>query len=578
MHVVKSRWLALAAICLSLSLVSGCQIDGGGVSSGGDLRYVKLSPDLNLHAAPEGYVYELWILRFAFEIIEDGDTVIVIPQVGEPASVARFNWDPYLYAATDVNGDYMPLTLPDGMEVPNLDLNSFFAAQTNGNVTTVAFLSIEPENDPTPSIPNGPTLTAINLNPESKQGVMLNSWELVPFFGLPVPNGTYTLLSQSNKKGTPAANWRDNETEGYGIWFANPRLEDNTTLDSVNAWDAYSRLFVPTNSDAYTYVVWIHKTHPESSFSNFGRVLENREPDFEIRDGFPSHSPGRYGPSQTINRQDPDPDLPGVQLGSDPVIIDNQVVGYRYIINHPGTPTANPPVAPHVDTCIIRIDHPELTRCASDTFQVLDYDTVNVLPKAFRITNGDTSMGPTLATLLDISDVERLNEVTQGNGFIFLGWEYEAWVLFTQESGIPPLSLGRFKSPNAQDSENPYTFTDQRYDRNFHYPGEDFLQGIQSHHPSLTGPLDVIYDPRVEKLWITIEPDDDYLGQNLDWAPDEPNSQLIILSAYLPNQIDTVQSAQFPMVYRDLNPSPTGLNNGNFFPRVTVQFLPEPVE
>lgn len=569
MHVVKSRWLALAAICLSLTFVSGCQIDSSGPGSGGDLRYVKIAPDLNLHSAPEGYVYELWILSATVRIIEDGDSIIVIPEIGDPAPVTRFKWDPYLYAATDMNGEFLPITTEHGMEVTQLDLNPYFTAPSDVDLTTVAFLTIEPENDPTPNIPNGPTLAANQLNPESKLGLLLNSWELVPVFGLPVPNGSYTLLSQSNKKGTPGANWRDNESEGYGLWFANPRLEDNTTLDSLNCWDAYSKLFVPTNSDAFTYVVWIHKTHPESSFSNFGRVLENREPDFEIRDGFPSHAPGRFGPSQTINRPDPLPDLPGVQLGTDPVLENNIVVGYRYIVT---TATGG------TDTCIIRIDEPSLTRCASDTFAVLDFDTVNVLPKAYRITNGDTTMGPTLATLLDVSDVQRLNELTQGNGFIFLGWEYEAWIIFTQESGIPPLSLGRFKSPNAQDSENPYTYTDQRYDRNFHYPGEDLLQGLSSHDPSLTGPLDLIHDPRVEKLWITIEPDDDYFGQNLDWAVDDPNSQLIILSAYLPDQIDTVQSMQFPMIYRDLNPSPTGLNNGNFFPRVTVQFLPAPVE
>lgn len=568
MQVVKSRWLALVAICLSLTLVSGCQIDSS-TGAAGNLEYVKIMPDFNLHAQPEGYIYELWIMTFDQEIIQDGDSVIVIVEPGTPASVARFKWDPYLYAASDASGEFLPLTLSQGMKVP-FDPNPYFESEV-----IVGFLTLERENDNN-SLPEGPNILVARLNQNSGIGSLVNPFAILTEpprqdgtggFGQPAPVTSYTLLSQSNKKGTPNANWRDNETEGYGIWFANPRLEDNTTLDSVNCWDAYSKLFVPTNSDAYTYVVWIHKTHPESSFSNFGRVLENREPDFEIRDGFPSHAPGRFGPSQTINRPDPLPDLPGVQLGTDPVLENNVIVGYRYIVT-----TA----AGGTDTCIIRIDDPTLTRCASDTFAVLDFDTVNVLPKAYRITNGDTTMGPTLGSLLDVSDPVALNEATFGNAFIFLGWEYQAWLVFTAESGIPPLSLGRFKSANNFDTENPFTFTDSRYDRNFHYPGEDLLQNLASHHPSLTGPLDVIYDPRVEKIWITVEPDHDYNGLNLDWAPDEPNTQFIYLSGYLPNSIDTVQATRFPLVYRDLNPSPTGLNNGNAFPRMTVEFLSAP--
>jgi hypothetical protein len=304
-------------------------------------------------------------------------------------------------------------------------------------------------------------------------------------------------------------------------------------------------------------------------------VLLNREPDFDYTDGVITHPDGRFGPSEPINRPDPLLPLPGVQLGTDPVVINGVTVGYRYIVSHPGTPTANPPVPPHVDTCIVRIDDPSLTRCNRDTFSVLQFDDVDVLAKIYRNSIGDTSMGTSLGSTIDLGDPEALGRLPNGAGFLFFGYEYEAWLIFTDASGIPPMSLGRFKSPTDIDAGNPYTFTDSRYDRNFQVPGEDFLQNLSSHHPSLSSPLNVIDDPRVEKLWITIEPDDDF---GFDWAPDEPNTQLIYLSAYIPKSLDSTQSASIPLVHRDQNPGPSGLNEGNFFPTVTVQFLPEPAE
>lgn len=583
MHVLKFRWLALAAICLFLTIASGCQIDSSTGSSSGELTYVKVSPDVKLHAEPEGYIYELWIFSIAFE----NDT---IPVFGQPEPLVRFKWDPYLYAASDEDGNFLPLTTATGMELDS-SVSKHFA---NLQGTAIAMLTLEPIDDPLPLVQNGPSLMALNVNPQSFTTTMINPYELLTFFQIPPPSGSYRLLSQSNKKGTSNPDWRDNETEGYGIWFANPRLEDNTTLDTANGWRAHSKTVVPTVGDAYLYTVWIHMVHPESSFSNFGRVLANREPDFEFRDGNPSHATGRYGPSELINRPNPQPDIPGVQLGTDPVVVNGQTIGYRYIYTYPG----DAPGAPtRTDTCIIRVDDPTLTRCNADrkrivdttfvdtvriidtsfidTFPVASFDVIDTLPKAFRITNGDTSMGPTLAGLLDIGDPEALARIPNGAGPLFFGWEYEAWLVFTDESGIPPMSLGRFKSPIGADSENPYTYTDSRFDRNFMYPGEDFLQNLSSHHPSLTGPLDVIHDPRVEKIWVTIEPDDDF---GFDWAPEAPNTQFIYLSGFLPKDIDTVQSSQFPLVHRDLNPSPNGLNEGNFFPTVTVQFLPAPQE
>ncbi|HWO58386.1 MAG TPA: hypothetical protein VNN55_12580 [bacterium] len=554
MHVVKSRWLALAVLCLSLVYFAGCQIDGS-TGTTGALTHVRVSPDLNLHAAPEGYMYQLWLVTFQ---INEVDTSVT-PE--EPVSLARFRWDPYLYAASDENGEFLPLTTGNGMPI-GFDVTPYLQG-----INPVAFITLEPINDPHPDAPDGPFHLVFNINPQSGRAVLINPFALVPLLTQTPPIVSFNLISQSNKKGIPGAQWRDNETEGQGIWFANPRLEDETTLDSAGGWDAYIKTFVPPSGGAYNYVVWIGRAHPESSFSNFGLVMPQREPDFEFRDGNPSHAPGKYGPD------DPIPLAPGVihqgvELGEDPVIIDGEVVGYRYIINNPLTQIT--------DTCVIRIDDPSLTRCNRDTFQVLSFDEQSVLPRAFRITNGDTIMGPTMSGVLDLSDPDALNEILEGNAFIFAGWEYEAWLVFTKASGIPPISLGRFKGPLGADSKNPYTFTDDRFDRNFMFPGEDFLHDLPY---GLQAPLDVLESPVVEKLWITIEPDDDFMGAiNFDWAPDEPNTQLIYMSAFFPDDLDTVGTTLVPMIYRDLNPTPTGLNEGNFFPTVTVQFLPPPAE
>lgn len=556
MHVVKSRWFAPAAICLALALFAGCQIDSP-TGTVGELRYVKISPDLRLHAAPEGYIYELWVMAIDISF-EDS---IPMPVIGDPISVARFQWDPYLYAATDEGGNFIPLTIGSGM--PLSDPPAVAGVFQSAN--PVAFLTIEPASEPEPlkAVPSGPNLLVFNLNSQSFSAVLINPWELLSLFGSPPPVTSFNLISQSNKKGVPNADWRDRQTEGQGIWFAVPRLDETTVIDEEHGWDTYSTVFnPPAPDDPYRYTVWIHRDRPESSFSNFGQAMLDREPDYETLDGVVIHAPGRYGPSDPIPRTDPPrPPLPGVQLGTDPVMENGVVVGYRYVVNRG--------IAGLEDTCILRIDDPSLSRCNRDTHESLNFTDTSFLPYTFRLSTGDTTVATTLGSLLDLSDMDALNEATFGNGFIFLGWEYEAWLVFTEASGIPPLSLGRFKSPRGRDSQDAFTFTDGRFDRNFAFPGEDFVQNLSQHHPSLSSPLDVISDPRVEKLWITIEPDDDF---GFDWAPDEPNTQLIYLSSYIPKVLGDSASTQIRMIHRDINPSPTGLNNGNAFPRVTVQF------
>ncbi len=586
MRVWKSRWPALIALCLVAFVAVGCQIDGStGVTS--DLRYVKVSPDLNLHAEPDGYIYELWILAID---VPEGDSVAVF---GDPVPLVKFKWDPYLYAASDAQGNFLPLTIGNGMKLPDdVDANSFFASERS---TVIGYITLEPINDPLPLVPDGPSILALNINPLSHIGTLVHPFALIEFFGIR-PAASYRLLSQSNKLGVPGANWRDNETEGQGIWFANPRLADSIAVDSADSWKTYIHTAVPDSGTAYSYTVWIDSVSPESSFSNFGLVLAGREPDFEFRNGIPTHDQNRYGPSDPIVREPSDPVIPGVSLGTDPIVIDGKIVGYRYIAAKTNGDTLPIPGGHLVyDTCYLRIDDPTLTRCNSDrkvvvdtitedpllvdtsimdTFPVENFEEFSILPTTQRITNGDTTVATSLVGLLDLADPFALAGLPNGSGFLFVGWEYEAWLVFTKESGIPPMSLGRFKSPRGLDSENPYTNA-ANYERHFNFPGEDFVQNLSSHDPALTSPLDVIRDPRVEKLWITIEPDDDF---GYDWAPDEPNTQLIYLSSFLPNDYDTLQSMQFPMVLRDLNPSPTGLNEGNFFPVVTVQLLPAPAE
>lgn len=570
MHVVKSRWLALTAICLALTFISGCQINGS-TGSTGDLTHVRVKPDLNLHAAPVGSIYELWAMGFDVNVDEDSNFT---PRLTGPYSVARFKWDPYLYAASDANDEFLPLTLESGMPlVDSFPVDSVFASQT-----PIAFITIEPAGESGDQLraPSGPILLAFYLNAQSHLGVLISPFVILESGGRPA--ASYSLLSQSDKTSVPGARWRDNETEGQGIWFVNPRLGDKTVVDTIDVWDTYVQTFVPDTADPYKYVVWIHQVYPESSFSNFGLVMPDREPDFEFRDGRTDHAPGKYGPSDLIPGQPP---IEGVQLGSDPVVIEGQTVGYRYITKDGGNP-------PRIDTCIVRVDNPALTRCNRDSildpndprdfkFDSLEFEETSELLTSYRTTGGDsTRMGSSLAGVIDLSDLEALNRATLGSAFLFIGWEYEAWLVFTKESGIAPMSLGRFKSPNARDSKDPYTIAGT-YDRNFHFPGEDFLVNLSQHDPSLTGPLNVVNDLKPEKLWITIEPDDDF---GFDPAPDDPNTQLIYLSAFLPNDLDTntARAAYFPMIYRDINPGPSSLNEGNFFPTVKVEFLPDPVE
>ncbi len=555
-----SRVSIVVVLCLLAVHLAGCVVDSGSKSSG-ELSYVKIQPDYRLEPAPEGYIYELWLTTFGVNIIRDtihvGDTIIVRDSaeifIDTTFSIVRFQWDPYLYAATDEQGNFIPLSSGDGMNLGR-DLAPYFSAQT-----TVGFITIEPINDPLPQVPSFPMLVAINLNPLSHSGTLINPFAIAAFFGGGPPNASFELLSQSNKKGIPSSRWRDDNTEGYGIWFADPSVAQNVIVDTAGGYLAYSTLITPPTGIPYAYTVWkkLNPAFPESSFTNFGRVLANREPDLLFSDNFPLHQDTtKFGPGGDPRDGNPPP----IHLSDNPVIENGVTIGYRYV-----SPD-------RLDTCVLRTDNVALTHCNRDTISppVIPFGAPDTTVRSFSYTTGDTTVTSTLGGVLDLSDPIALNRLLQGNGFIFSGYEYEAWLVFTQASGIKPLSLGRFNNPRNIDRSNPYTLGGLSYDSNFTFPGEDFLQNLPA---PLTAPLNVLTDPRVEKIWITAEP---VLG--LDPAPGEPNTQLIYLAGYVPKEIRPGRPARFPLIFQNLDPSPTGLTNGNGFPTVKVSFESGPVQ
>ena len=560
-----SRVSIVVALCLLAAHLAGCVVDSGSKSSD-ELSYLRIQPDYRLKAAPEGYIYELWFSGFGVDIdtlvdtIQTGggqdsiifrDTAIVF--IDTTMAITRFQWDPYLYAATDAQGNFLPLTSGDGMNL-GVDFSEHFVG-----VQAVAFITLEPINDPLPLTPNFPMLVANQLNPLSHTGILLNPFAIAVLIGGGAPNASFELLSQSNKKGVPNSQWRDNSTEGFGIWFADPTVAQNVIVDTAGGYLAYSTLISPPTENPYTYTVWkrLDPAFPESSFSNFGQVLGNREPDLLFSDNRPVHQDSlKFGPGGDPRDGNPPP----IHLDEDPVIENGVTIGYRYI---------SPDL---LDTCILRLDNVALTHCNRDTLSpaVLPFGTPDTTVRSFSYTTGDTTITSTLGGILDLSDPIALNRLLQGNAFIFAGYEYEAWLVFTQASGIPPLSLGRFNSPMHTDAANPYTLGGDDYDSNFTFPGEDFLQNLPA---PLTAPLNVVTNPDVEKLWITAEP---VLG--LDWAPNEPNTQLIYLAAYIPKEIRPGRPVRFPMIFQNLDPTPTGLTNGNGFPTVRVSFGSGPAQ
>jgi len=524
------RWAVLVGVAALALPLSGCLIEGP-AKAPAYYPYVRIQPDYNLEAAPAGKIYELWAIKVDTATLQVTTT-----------SLTRFLWDPELYLATGEDGQTVPLTTAPGLDV-GVNLTEYYAL----------IATIEPLNDPNPTQPDGPIFLVMNINTEypTNPVVMRTPFGLLFAFGVPQPEVAYTLISQSNKKGVPGAYWRDG-SEGNGIWFCAPTVLPKTTLDYPGGFDTYSQVFVPPAPDSpYIYTIWISTAHPDSSFSNFGRVFDTLEPDITFLDGVPQHLDTTKISATRVLR-----------LGEEPIYIDGTVVGYRYYS------------ADMRDTCDLRVDHPALTRCNRDTFDSLVFDLQERTPRQFTLSTGDTSMTPTMG----LPDLPAYRANPQFIG-MFEGWEYEAWLVFDKSTGIKPMSLGRFEGPYGFDSGNPYTLGGSRFDSNFAFPGEDFLQNLEQHDPQLIAPLNVITDSRVKKLWITMEPRQDPAHGYVDWAPDEPFTQMIFCSSWFPNaqqfvsdRTGTPPEATRPMSTLDRNPGPESLNEGHFWPTMVVFF------
>ena len=95
-------------------------------------------PPLGLEPAPEGRIYQLWLIDFdsAFNLIDQ------IPSV-------RFQWNSEYYFAIGENGETLSVTTERGLD---LGLNVLDHS--------VLGISIEPLNDPDPNSINGPVILA----------------------------------------------------------------------------------------------------------------------------------------------------------------------------------------------------------------------------------------------------------------------------------------------------------------------------------------------------------------------------------------------------------------------------------
>ncbi|HUU45791.1 MAG TPA: hypothetical protein VM118_08660, partial [Acidobacteriota bacterium] len=555
-----------------------------------------------LAAAPAGMVYQLSVYKLSGDALEDYLELI------------RFQWDPENYLARDLDSNIIPLTTGSGMD---LGVN---VMEWDG-----LMLSVVPIEDTGPGV-LGPLLLFSVPNAPGTRRDLFTPIDVLQFLGIPAPvEGAFTLVSQSNKKGHPDADWRDG-SEGYGIWFAQPETSDRIEIDPIVEYDSYQKIVFPptgsTDTDTATYRIWVNPVYPESSFSNFGNVFRYQEVDYLFVDSVPLHDETGLIPMTG----------PQVPLGEEPIVEDGETVGYLY---H----------GPSGQVCSLRVDHPWLTRCNTDPFEslifdgdsaiVIDGDTVG-----FVFYNEDSSEvcelrvdDPALSKcedndgnnieekfyeriFTDVGTTPRQGTTTEGDTIVaptlpmfgplgsFL-FELEAWLVFDPASGLEPLSLGRLAvdtdptsnfqgmiATDRSDQANPFTLTETA-DRNFHFPGEDFLQGLEAY--GLESPLNVIDDTRPIKIWLTMEPAQKLyqpafgggcgcmVDVNLDWEPDKPFRQMIVMSAWLPttetfasvieNDDTTLAPATRPLIYRDLNPGTdpqTSLNEGNRWPTMTI--------
>jgi len=509
-------------------------------------------PPLGLEPAPEGRIYQLWLIDFdsAFNLIDQ------IPSV-------RFQWNSEYYFAIGENGETLSVTTERGLD---LGLNVLDHS--------VLGISIEPLNDPDPNSINGPVILAGLID----EFVLAN---LTIELGVPVgpTSGASCQFAMVAPSDTTGACWRDS-SEGMGIWFAELEVKDREINDTValcfeepcSGSGAKGTLlgmkFIQgqKNIRGPDYYLWIYPSHPENSFSNFDTVFANQEPDLIFCNDVAQHLAGKSGPQ--------------VALGENPIIREGKTVGFMYF---------KPDTTGLVDTCYLRIDVPESTHCTSDTFVYAPFNDTNVIVTTHTYQWADTSYASSLPSLA-LPPIRNHQDLRRERQFLTetLRLQYEAWVVFDSSSGsIKPLSLGRFTSNNQDslDQSNPH-FDVAKIDPRFRFPGEDFLVGID--RPGLPTSnlnlLSLLPDMKV-KVWITLEPIEN------DWAPSEPFRQLIVYSGeILPDfQLEAYRAIcqmrdtcgvvpppiySLPLSYNEVSATSASKNEGHNWPRVRVVLRP----
>jgi len=589
----KLAWVGLGVLLLTLA---GCLIKDPSVDES-VLSVVRIRPDEQLKAAPDGRCYELWFMD-----INDFNN----PTEFTFTPIIRFQWDPVNFRTLDETGtDPIPLYTQtgNGMDIEKNFLDHF-----------IVFYSIEPLNDPEPNNVNGPIMGLFldvsgipNLDLPSPlkinhEGTMQLDFQ---FAGLPTVESdvSVSMVAQSwNKRLTEEGDnvcWRG-ATEGMGLWFANPEIQNRIVEDTAgvavdpNASEGRGTLFtrdIDENSDGRQFNIWIFPDHPESSWSNFDDVFSNRVPDLVYLDGVPQRQAGTFPPyAGGVN-----------QLGSHPMTDNGSVVGYMYF---PDTMPITPGGTDYPDTCFLRVDNPALSYSTNDT--LLDYigtpfaDT-NLIIRVFTTTWADTTVTPSLVSLPPHQ--------------IGFGLEYESWLIFDSVNNpdprYQPLSMGRMTATDVMgnyfvdqisgdsisipdgicdgaqtfDYGNPYT-DEMYFDSNFAYPGEDFINNLPN---GLTGPLDLFNLPGVDKvkIWITMEPLNVPQANFEDWEPNKPFSQLVMyVGEVLPDlESDTLRCDRgntplapevlsIPLHYRPISRNHDDLAEGNNWP--TMKFFVSP--
>lgn len=533
---------------------------------------IKIVPDNNLEAAPPGTIYQLWLLDLAD--LQNPD-----PNDFQFTALTRFEWDPENFRTLDEAGDPIDLYSPDGPGV-----------ETGVNLIghPIMLLTVEPKNDPNPNLPDGPIMmlfldpgalfgqpSQLELNKKAK--LALDS----PFGGIQPAAGaaTFTLAAQSlqNRRTKEGARvtWRDT-TEGQGIWFAQVVVADSVGEDTAGYNIVYpdsakyndkGTLFtrdIDNNVDGVQYNLWLFPKNPRESWSNFDDKFRFITPDLVFRDSMAQHSPplDNPPPSTGINA-----------LGSNPIVRGLDTIGYMYF---PNAPNLN-------DTCFLRVDIPESTYCTSepDSMRFLPFVDTNLIVRQYTFTWHDTTTAPSLLNLPAFPP-----EQVQA--------QFEAWLIFDSLNNPehPPLSLGRLVpgidletgepvGRAVPDQSNPYTDA-HNFDRNFHFPGEDFLD--MSSRPDLPSPLNVLHIPGVNrvKVWITLEPIN-------DWDYSMPFSQLLtyvgVVGRESQGALDSARTASanrgaaypiapsllsFPLEYRPISKNRSDLAEGHNWPSMQV--------